>query len=209
MAVGGLWSNCAGLPPGVPFIGNSTLAGAFEMFESKKNKARSLKSPKTRSLRTTHRPEKKQDKQTGTTELVLTLSVPDGEVVKVETLDKSGQRHELSEEEFAELAGEDEEEISPEEAYAVGIADAAEDELGLDEEEGGDEEEEIERFILREMVARQLLRRGVRRFILHRLRKRASTRQQARPGGKAVHEGARNVSPKNGHEGGKEGGVRN
>ena len=42
-----------------------------------------------------------------TRELVLTLSVPEGDVVKVEALGKAGQRDELSEEEFAALAGED------------------------------------------------------------------------------------------------------
>jgi hypothetical protein len=155
---------------------------------------------KIRSLRTVHRPQKKQGKPTATKELVLTLSIPDGEVVKVETLEKSGQRQELSEEAFAELAGEDEgEEISPEEAYAIGITDASEDELEFDET--GDEEE-IERFILREMVARQLLRRGVRRFILRRLHRRGLIRQQTRSGGKAAHEATHHASHKNGHESG-------
>jgi hypothetical protein len=69
---------------------------------------------KYRNLQVARRP---KSKATGTRELVLTLSIPDGEVVKVETPEKSGQRHELSEEEFAALAGEDEaEDISPEEA---------------------------------------------------------------------------------------------
>jgi len=163
------------------------------------------KRKKYRSLRTTHRPEKKQGKQTATKELVLTMSVPDGEVVKVEMLDKSGQRKELTEEEFAALAGEDDgEEISPEEAYAAGIADSSEDEFEL--EENGDEEE-IERFVLREMVARQLLRRGVRRFILRRLRRRGMMRKGTRHGGKgAAYEAAQKASHNNGHEGGKEGG---
>jgi len=165
------------------------------------------KRKKYRSLRTTHRPDKKQGKRTGTKELVLTLSVPDGEVIKVETLEKSGQRKELAEEEFAALAGEDEgEDISPEEAYAAGIADAGEDEFEFDEE--GDEEE-IERFVLREMVARQLLRRGVRRFILGRLRKRQLMRRKGtgsseRPVLAAAHRILHRNG--NGHEGGKEGG---
>jgi hypothetical protein len=151
---------------------------------------------KYRNLQVARRP---KSKATDTKELVLTLSIPDGEVVKVETLEKSGQRHELSEEEFAALAGEDDsEDISPEEAYAAGITDSSEAGFELDE---GDDEEEIERSILREMVTRQLLRRGVRRFILRRLRKRESIRQRARLGSKATHETVQKGLPKSGREG--------
>ena len=109
-------------------------------------------------------------------ELVLTLSVPDGEVIKVETLDKSGKRKQLTEEEFAELAGDDD--VSPEEIFAAAIPDASgEDEFELDEE-GASEEEALERFILREMIADQLLRRGIRRLILNRLSRREKIRRQ-------------------------------
>jgi len=154
---------------------------------------------KYRNLQVTHRPEKKQS---GTRELVLTLSVQDDEVIKVEMLDKSGQRRELSEEEFAELAGEtDGEGISPEEAYAAGITDVTEDEFELDPEGAGDDEE-IERFVLRKLVAHQLLRRGVRRLILRRLRRREVIRQRARPGVKAVGEAVRKGPPKKGQEDG-------
>ena len=157
------------------------------------------KRKKYRSLRVVHRP---QRKQMATKELVLTLSVPDGEVVKVETLEKSGERHELSEEQFVELAGEDEDdEISLEEAYVARIADATEEDP-LDEE--GSDDEEVERFILREMVTRQLLRRGVRRFILRRLRRRELIRQRARTKGEAPHETAYKGS--NGHRGAGKGG---
>jgi len=156
-----------------------------------------INSKKYRNLQATRRA---KSKATSTKELVLTLSIPEGEVVKVETLEKSGQRHELSEEEFAALAGEDDaEDVSPEEAYAAGITDATEDGFEFDEE--GDEEEAIERSVLREMVTRQLLRRGVRRFILRRLRRRESIRQRARPGGKAAHESGQKGLHKNGQEG--------
>ena len=154
------------------------------------------KTKKYRSLRVTHRP---QRTQTAIRELVLTLSVPDGDVVKVETLEKSGRRHQLSEEQFSELAGDDEShEISLEEAYAASIADPTEEEFGLDEEEDG-KEEEIERSILREIVARQLLRHGVFRFILGSLQRRELIRRRARPGGKPVHKAAHRDS--NGHAG--------
>jgi hypothetical protein len=152
---------------------------------------------KYRNLQVARRP---KSKATDTKELVLTLSIPDGEVLKVETLEKSGQRHELSEEEFAALAGEDDaEDVSPEEAYAAGITDGSDAGFELDEE--GDDEEEIERSILREMVTRQLLRRGVRRFILRRLRKRESIRLRARSGIKATHETVQKGLPKSGREG--------
>jgi DNA-binding protein H-NS len=156
------------------------------------------KTKKYRSLRVTHRP---QRTQTAIRELVLTLSVPDGHVVKVETLEKSGQRHELSEEQFWELAGDEGHEISLEEAYAASITDPTEEEFGLDEEEDG-EEEEIERSILWEIVAHQLLRRGVRRIILSRLRMRELIRQRARPVGKPPHEAAHRDSE--GHAGSTE-----
>jgi hypothetical protein len=153
---------------------------------------------KYRNLQVTHRPEKKQ---IGTRELVLTLTVPGDEVIKVELLDQSGQRRELSEEEFAELVGEnDGEDISPEEAYVAGITDVTEDEFELDEE-GGGEDEEIERFVLRKLVARQLLRRGVRRLILRRLRRRESIRR-ARPGVKAAREAVGKGPHKKGQQGG-------
>jgi hypothetical protein len=151
-----------------------------------------------RSLRVTHKPQRRQSVR----ELVLTLNVPDRNVVKVVTLEKSGQRHELSEEQLSELAGDDEgPEISLEEAYAASIADPTEEEFRLDEEEDG-EEEGIERSLLREMVARQLLRRGVLRFILSRPRRRELIRQRARPGGKPVHKSAHRDSK--GHAGSTE-----
>lgn len=130
---------------------------------------------------------KKQSTATGTKELVLTLSSPDGEVVKIEMLNKSGQRTQLSEEELAELAGEDED-VSPEEAYAAGITDASKEGEFEFDDEGSADEEALERFILREMVARQLLRRGARGFILHRLRKREAIRRRSRAGSESAQQ---------------------
>lgn len=161
--------------------------------------AESERTRKVRSLRTSYPPQERQRKPTATRDLVLTLSVPEGDVVKVEMLDKSGQRRELSEEEFADLAGEDEEEISPEEAYAAGITDAGEEDDFELNEEGAADEEALERFILRDMIARQLIRRGVRRFILRRLHKREMSRSRGRPGARTAHQ-AGYKSRKNGHE---------
>ena len=131
-----------------------------------------------------------------TQELVLTLSVRDGEVVKVEMLEKSGQRKELSEEELAGLAGDDD--ISPEEVYAAGI-----DDPNVDDEFEFDDDEAFERLILRELIAHQLLRRGMRRFVVRRGRKRDVVRQQPsmRRAQKAEYE-----DHKNGHERSRTGG---
>ena len=125
-----------------------------------------------RSLNVAPSPEKKQ---IATRQLVLTLGVADGGVIKVEKLEKSGQRHEVSDEEFAALAGEDGVELGAalEEAYTAGITDAINDELSEEEEDEEEEEEILRRFILRRAAGRQLLRRGVRRLILRRLIGRA------------------------------------
>jgi hypothetical protein len=121
-----------------------------------------------------------------TREVVVTLGGRKNEVLKVEKIEKSGPRRELSEEEFAALVGEDEMEdlgAALEEAYAAGINDAINDALGeLDEAEDDEEEEDEEivlrRFILGRGAGRQLLRRGVRRLILARVLRRALSRQR-------------------------------
>src|SRR5215469_4249594 len=103
---------------------------------------------------------KSHEKRAGTQQIVVTLAK--GEVLKVEALDGAGEHRELSQKEFAEIAGEDELtdlEDALEEAYAAGVNDAVEDSLESDFD--GDEDEEIRRTIFREAAARQLLRRGV------------------------------------------------
>src|SRR5262245_35174491 len=50
---------------------------------------------------------KKEKETPDARQIVLTLSVPDGDVLKVETIDKSGHRHAMPEEEFMALAGDD------------------------------------------------------------------------------------------------------
>jgi hypothetical protein len=124
-----------------------------------------------------------------TEQIVLTLS-PKGEVLKVEKIEKSGQRHELSDEEFAALAGEDEREdleAAFEEAYAAGVSDA----LGDEDEDEDEEEEEIalRQLILGRAVGRQLLRRGLRRLILRRALRRQLLGERPRDNGKAGRRG--------------------
>jgi hypothetical protein len=73
-----------------------------------------------------------RDEQSKVRQLVVTLSVPNDEVIKVEQIDASGERREITEQEFAELAGEDEAYLGAalEEAYEAGVRDAIEEEYG-------------------------------------------------------------------------------
>jgi len=106
-----------------------------------------------------------------TEQLVLTLSVATGDIVSVEKLDKDGKRRELSEDEYAELAGDDvadELEAALEDAYETGLADA----LGEDSEELALRRIVVGRLLVRGMLrhelGRQLLRRAIRSQILKR-----------------------------------------
>jgi hypothetical protein len=111
-----------------------------------------------------------------TEQLVVTVRPSKGEVLMVERMEKSGQRREISAEEFAALAGEDEAEdigAALEEAYAAGIVDA----LGGEDVEDEDEEDEEAENAVRELIlgraaGRLLLRRSVRRIILRRALRR-------------------------------------
>src|SRR6516165_12310888 len=81
------------------------------------------------------RSHEKHEKRAETQKIVVTLNVAKGEVVKVEALDGAGEHRELSQKEFAEIAGEDELadlEDALEEAYAAGVNDAVEDSLESD-----------------------------------------------------------------------------
>ena len=135
-----------------------------------------------RSLNFMPSPEKKQIQ---TKQIVLTLATPNGDVIKVEKLEKSGQRRELSDEEFAELAGEESVNLGTalEHAYTAGITDALSNELSEDEEDAEQEEEILRRFILKRAAGRQLLRRGVRRLILRRALHRQLAQRQTGPDG--------------------------
>jgi hypothetical protein len=117
-----------------------------------------------------------------TEQLVVTMSPSKGAIILVERMEKSGQRREISAEEFAALAGEDEAEdlgAALEEAYSAGIADA----LGEEDEEEDESEEDAEnalrQVLLGSAAGRLLLRRSVRRLILRRaLRRRLLGRRK-------------------------------
>ena len=132
-----------------------------------------------RSLNFTPSPEKRQIQ---TKQIVLTLAAANGEVIKIEKLEKSGQRREVTDEEFAELAGEESVDLGSalEHAYTAGIEDALKNELSEHDEDEEEEEEILRRFILKRAQGRQLLRRGVRRFILRRALHRQLAQRHAR-----------------------------
>jgi hypothetical protein len=128
---------------------------------------------------------KKEKKETpDTRQIVLTLSVPEGEVIKIEKLDKNGHRQPMPEEEFAALAGDDDAEDLGEVlegAYTAGISDALNDELSAQEEDSDEDDDEIvRRFMLRRAAGRQLLRAGLRKFILRRRLRREVIERRAK-----------------------------
>ena len=95
-------------------------------------------------------------------ELVVTVRLSDGDVVKIAELKSSGERKELSEQEFADLAAHGEEEslvAALEEAYAAGAEDA---------NDGDAEHEAGSVRILWDAAARLRLRCTVRRLVLGR-----------------------------------------
>ena len=118
-------------------------------------------------------------------QLVVTFNAGIGEIVKVEKVDKAGKRIELTEEECAKLAGQDEvEEIEAalEEAFEAGVAVMLGDESEAEDAEDDNDEESalrqllihgfLERHPVRLRLLHQLL---LRRLLLRRLLKRALT----------------------------------
>jgi hypothetical protein len=108
-----------------------------------------------------------QAQRSATEQLVLTIETPSRKVVKIERVDEDGARQELSEEECAKLAGEDEvEELDAalEEAFEAGAAAA----LGEDDEDEDDQGTMIRRRLRHRLLTRLLLRRLIRRRLLER-----------------------------------------
>jgi hypothetical protein len=114
-------------------------------------------------------------------QLVITLSVPDNEIINVEVLNKSGKRHKLRDEDFAALVGDrDVEGLLPvlEEAYVAGFSDANGDVFESDDSEEVANEDDLEQVVVRGVASRMLIRRGVRKLILGRLVRRELLRKQ-------------------------------
>jgi hypothetical protein len=127
--------------------------------------------PKQREMPPSGRESSRPASPEETEQLVLTIGATTGDILKVEKVDKTGTRHELSEDECAKLAGEDEvEEIEAalEEAFEAGVVGA----LGEDDEEEEDEDDEEgarRRLLIGELLGRPLVRRRLRRRLLRRL----------------------------------------
>lgn len=138
---------------------------------------KSVESPGTRESPSSRREPSRFAQNEETEQMVLTIGATTGDVVKIEKIDKAGKRDELSEEECAKLAGEDElEEIEAalEEAFEAGIAGA----LSEDGDDEVDNEERALRQLLigglvrRRPVLLRLRRRSLRRLLLRRLLRR-------------------------------------
>jgi len=114
-------------------------------------------------------------------QLIITLSVPDNEIIKVEALDKSGKRRKLQDEDFAALAGDrDVEGLLPvlEQAYVAGFSDANADVFESDDDEECADDDDLEQVVVRGAASRTIIRRGVRKLILGRLVRRELLRKQ-------------------------------
>jgi hypothetical protein len=101
-------------------------------------------------------------------QLVVTFNAGIGEIVKVEKVDKAGKHQELTEDECAKLAGQDEvEEIEAalEESFEAGVAVV----LGDQDEEYAEEDDDEERALRQLLIGRLLGRHPIRRRLLHQL----------------------------------------
>ena len=101
-------------------------------------------------------------------QLVVTFNAAMGEIVKIEKVDNGGKHQELTEEECAKLAGQDEvEEVvaALEEAFEAG----AEFALGDEDEEYAEDNDDEERALRQLLIGAILGRHPVRRRLLHQL----------------------------------------
>ena len=131
------------------------------------------KRPKKKKSRNGPRPKKGKTKKTASEKILVTLSLPQGEVIRIEKLARSGQRHKLSEKEFAALVGRDDVDdlgAALEETYAADVTDAIDDELN-----GGDE---LDSFILHEAAGLVVAQRGVRKLMVRKVLRRRMVRKR-------------------------------
>lgn len=122
-------------------------------------------------------------------QVVLTLDGTTGEVVKVETLGPAGKRHALSGAEITKLLSNDElSELNEvlEDAYTAGIRDGMDDAFwnpGIgNRPNSGKTESGLE------TAGSQMLRSGIRRFILRRALRHGAVRSHVHTPGNGVHD---------------------
>jgi hypothetical protein len=110
--------------------------------------------------------------------LTVTIQTRTGQIVKIESVDDTGARHELSDEEKASLAKERGEvtlETVLEQAFEAGIASVLGDEASDEPQGFGDESPESEedadlrRMLLRPLIERSAAKRLMRRDVLSRV----------------------------------------
>jgi|SwirhirootsSR3_FD_contig_41_2234998_length_756_multi_2_in_0_out_0_1 hypothetical protein len=110
-------------------------------------------------------------------QLMVTINPTMGRIVKVEKIDTAGKRQEVTDEEWAKLAGEDEvEEIQSalEEAFEAGVAGVLGEELEETEAYEDDEEKALRHMLIGSLVRRSVRRRIYQRLVLSRLLRRSS-----------------------------------
>jgi hypothetical protein len=103
--------------------------------------------------------------------LTITIEIKTGQIVKVESVDAAGDRHELSDKEKVSLAkerGKATLETVLEQVFEAGIASVLGDEGDEDEAPESDEELDLRHTLLRPLIERSAAKRLMRRNILSR-----------------------------------------
>ena len=137
--------------------------------------------PHQRGQNSAKRERTRADAGSETKQLIFTMNAATGAVVRIEMVDPHGKRYEIPKDETVALAGKDglhEIEAALDDAFEAGISCLLEptegDEPGKDSEEteDSDEEKELRRVLLMQIIGRdvrrRLQRRLVQRFILSR-----------------------------------------
>ena len=106
-----------------------------------------------------------------TEQLIFTLSVPTGAVVKIEKVDPAGKRNDITKDQTVALAGRrnlHEIEVALDEAFEAGISSVLDP--GNDDEEPDESEEEVKlRRVLLTGIIGQAVRRRLQRQLVQRL----------------------------------------
>jgi len=112
-------------------------------------------------------------------QVLVTINTAMGGIVRVERVDKAGKRQEVTDEEWAKLAGEDEVEdmeTALEEAFEAGIAVVLGDSQEEDEAYEDDEERALRRVLIGGLLRRSIRRRILQRILVSRLLHRGSSK---------------------------------
>jgi hypothetical protein len=117
--------------------------------------------------------------------LAFTLDTSTGEISKIENVDSSGQRRELSKAEKLDLAKEHRGvgvEALLERAFEAGIASLLDDEDGKEDENETEEEAGVRRILLQPLMERTFAAHAMRREVLRQAIVQSLIRDVASPG---------------------------